>query len=113
VPAIAGREVDTDVLIAGEDDAADIEHRDFGKKLLIAAQRVGRGRDDRFHVLVELVAIDVAEVAQLRDQEDDAPQESVESPHDLRGRRIGNIPRTDRFSHGLEDAVLAAALRSA
>ena len=80
VAPVAGGEIDPDALVAGEDDAGDVQDRDFRHELFIAAQRCRRRRDHRFHVLIKAVAIDIAEVAQLGDQEHDRFRNPLNRP---------------------------------
>jgi hypothetical protein len=52
-------------VVRGDDDAAEVRHVVFVRVLLIDVQHVRRSRDQRLHVVVELVAVEVTEIACL------------------------------------------------
>ena len=64
-------------------------------------------------MIVKSVAIVFAEVARFADAQDRSFEEVVEAPHHLLWRGFPEVPWPDRVFDGLEQGVLADALRSA
>ena len=64
-------------------------------------------------MVVEVEAIDLAEVARLVDAQDDGLDEAVETAQQFGRRHLVEIPRPDGVLDRLEHRVLADALRAA
>ena len=64
-------------------------------------------------VVIELEAVVLAEIARFADAQDDGLQVAVEAAEHVLRRDLGEVPRSDRALHRLEDGVLADALRAA
>ena len=71
---VLGQVEAADLVVRGDDDAADVRDAVFRQELLIDAVHVGRGGDDGLHVFVEGVAVDIAEIARLTDAQHDGFQ---------------------------------------
>jgi hypothetical protein len=100
-------------MVRGDDHAADVPDGVLPQVLLINPEHVrGRGRV-HLHVVVEGISIDVPEIARPAHAEDDALHEPVEATQQVSGRYLGKVPRPDGVLDGLEQRVLADALRTA
>ena len=109
--AVIGGQIDAvGLVIGGDDDGADVRDGVLAQVLLVDAEHVGWGGDDCLEVVVELIAIDVTEVARFGDAQDDGLEESVEAAEQLLRRDFLKIPWADGVLDGLEDRVLANAL---
>ena len=64
-PVIGRQENAVELVIGGDDYAAAIEHAVFAQIFFINAQHVGRGSRVSLHVVVELKAVAITEVARL------------------------------------------------
>ena len=64
-------------------------------------------------MLVEGIAVDLAEIAGLVDAQDHALDEAVEAAEQLHRRHFGEVPRADRVAHRMQQRVLADAGRAA
>ena len=53
------------------------------------------------HVIMEGIAIELAEIARLAHAEDDGFKEAVEASEHLLRRHVGEIPWSDRLLDGL------------
>ncbi len=70
VAAIVWREVNAiGLVVRGDDDAADVEHVVLAQVLFIASEHVGRCGRVTLHMVVELIAVEIAKVARLADPE--------------------------------------------
>src|SRR5258708_34906041 len=78
--------------------------------LLVHAQHVRRGSGVRLHVVVELIAVDVPQVARLVNTQYDSLDKAVEAPKNLLWGDLLKIPGTNRALHWFERRVLAGAL---
>jgi len=114
MPSIIGRQIDAIGFVVGSDDEAEhIEHVVLAQMLLVDAQHIRRRRRIDLGVIVELEAIDRAQIAALVHAQDHRLDEIVEPPEQVRRRHFVEVPRTDGALDWLEHAVLADALVAA
>ncbi len=109
---VGGQKDAVSLVVGGDDDAAAVQHAVLAQVLLVDAQHVGRRRRVSLHVVVELEAVDVAEVSRLADAQDDGLRKAVEPSQHLLGRDLDEIPGADRILDRLQQCVLADALRT-
>src|SRR5215472_12939932 len=64
-------------------------------------------------MLIELVAVDVAKIVSFADPQDHALRKTVEPSGELRRRRLGNIPGSDRALDRLDQGILPDTLQAA
>ena len=70
--AIVGWQIDSvGFVIAGDDDAAAIQHAIFAQVFFINSQHVGRGGNVGLHVIVELISVDIAQVSRFAHAQND------------------------------------------
>src|SRR5262249_13575651 len=87
-----------------------VEDAVLAQVLLVDTQYVRRSGSVGLHVIVELIAIDVAQVARLVYPQDDFLEKAVETSERLLRRHLLEIPGPDGALHRFEQRVLAGAL---
>jgi hypothetical protein len=114
MPAIIGREINAALLVVGGDNnAAAVDDAVLAQVFFINAQYIGRRCGIGLHVIVELEAVELAEIARLADPKNDGLQESVEPAKHLLGRDLLEIPGADCVLNRLKERILADARRAA
>jgi len=89
VTAVVLGQIDAIRLVVGRNDhTGHIEHRVLAQEFLIAPKNVRRCRHERFGVVVEAVASDVAEIARFGDAGDHALEISIEGFEQIAGRDL-------------------------
>ena len=72
MPAIVGGKIKAvGLVVSGDDDAEAVEHVVFAQVLLVDPQHVWRGGGVDLGVIIELEAVEIAEIAPLVDPQDD------------------------------------------
>jgi hypothetical protein len=100
--AVIGWQIDAvGLVVRRDDDTAAIEHGMFAQVSFVDAQHVRRRGRVSFHVIVELKAVYVAEVARFAHAQDDGFQEAVEAAEHLLWGDFGEIPWADCMFYGL------------
>ena len=110
---VCGQKYAVSFVVGCYDDADAVEDAVLAQVFLVDAQHVRwRGRVG-LHVIVELEAIDIAQVTRFVDAQDHRLKEAVETAEQVLRRYFEEVPRADRVLHRLKRGVFANALIAA
>ena len=114
MPAVVGwQEKAVGLVVGGDDDAEAVENVIFPKVLFVYPQHVRRCGGADLDVIIELEAVEIAEIAPFIDPQDDRFNVAVELARQMCRRDFMKIPRSDGVLDRLQQRVFADPLVSA
>jgi hypothetical protein len=94
-------------VVGGVEHAGHVQHVVLGHVLAVDPDRVRRCRQDGLHVVIEGIAIDVAEVVGFGDTQHHALHVVIVVAHDVLRRDLFEIPWPDAELEWLQHGILA------